>query len=90
MATLQPPRDNGSFKNKLEDKLATLLGAGFRSCTSRLEKKRAARQAQRPRNGEARRWRGTFLQLSEMEKGLWQVSLCHFFCSHFEQVDGAS
>lgn len=74
MATLQPPGDNASFKNTLEDKLAALLGAGFRSRTRRLEKKRAAREAQEAQNGETRRWRGNFLQLSEIEKGLWQVS----------------
>lgn len=73
MATLQPPNDNTSFKKTLEDKLAALLGAGFRSRTSRLEKKRAARQPQQPQNGETKQWRGTFLQLSEMEKGLWHV-----------------
>lgn len=75
MAALRPPSDNTSCKKILEDKLAALLGAGFRSRTSRLEKKRSARQAQQQQqNGEIREWRGTFLQLSEIEKGLWQVS----------------
>lgn len=80
MATLQPPTDNTSFKKTLEDKLASLLGAGFRSRTSRLEKKRAAwearqQQQQQQQNGDTRQWRGTFLELSESEKGLWQASI---------------
>ncbi|CAM9633251.1 unnamed protein product, partial [Ectocarpus sp. 13 AM-2016] len=67
IATLSPPTDNNVFKKILEEQLAALLGAGFRSRTSRLERKRAAREAQH--QGGAERWRGTFLELSEMEKG---------------------
>ncbi|CAM9200072.1 unnamed protein product, partial [Ectocarpus sp. 12 AP-2014] len=67
IATLSPPTDNNAFKKILEEQLAALLGAGFRSRTSRLERKRAAREAQH--QGGAVRWRGTFLELSEMEKG---------------------
>ncbi|CAM9616702.1 unnamed protein product [Ectocarpus sp. 4 AP-2014] len=67
IATLSPPTDNNAFKKILEEQLAALLGAGFRSRTSRLEMKRAAREAQHQGGGV--RWRGTFLELSEMEKG---------------------
>ncbi|CAM9958618.1 unnamed protein product [Ectocarpus sp. 8 AP-2014] len=67
IATLRPPTDNNAFKKILEEQLAALLGAGFRSRTSRLERKRAAREAQQQGGGV--RWRGTFLELSEMEKG---------------------
>ncbi|CAM9222749.1 unnamed protein product [Hapterophycus canaliculatus] len=68
MATLSPPTDGHSFKKILEDQLAVLLSAGFRSRTSRLEKKRLAREI-RQEEMAGRRWRGTFLHLSEMEKG---------------------
>ncbi|CBJ31147.1 hypothetical protein Esi_0236_0005 [Ectocarpus siliculosus] len=67
IATLSPPTDNRAFKKILEEQLAALLGAGFRSRTSRLERKRAAREAQQQGGGV--RWRGTLLELSEMEKG---------------------
>lgn len=68
MVTLKPPSDSHAFKKVLEDQLAALLGAGFRSRTSRLEKKRLAKEM-RQEDGGRRRWRGTLLELSEMEKG---------------------
>ncbi|CAM9114988.1 unnamed protein product [Scytosiphon promiscuus] len=69
IVTLRPPTNSHSFKKILEDKLAALLGAGYRSRTSRLEKKRFSTGTAQQRDGGGRRWRGTFLQLSEMEKG---------------------
>ncbi len=77
MATLQPPVDTTGFRATLEDHLAALLGAGFRSRTSRLEKKREAWEVQQQgqqQNGGRRQWRGTFLHLSEV-KGALQASV---------------
>lgn len=77
MATLQPPADTTGFRATLEDKLAALLGAGFRSRTSRLEKKRAVwetQQQEQQQDGGSRRWRGAFLHLSD-EKGALQVNV---------------
>ncbi|CAN0100191.1 unnamed protein product, partial [Ectocarpus fasciculatus] len=67
IATLSPPTDHNAFKKILEEQLAALLGAGFRSRTSRLERKRAAREAQQQGGGGG--GGGDLFGLSEMEKG---------------------
>lgn len=59
-----------AFPKRLEDNLAELLGAGFRSRTNQLVKERATRDNQ---PSPSRRWRGTILHISDIEMGDEQV-----------------